>query len=312
MKFRVLALDSNLKAANLKEGLTVYIQDSQTNRIKQWKNVQPTKGVYSGEIELSSDPVLGQWLINVESAGQTLDKNFDVEEYVLPKFEVIVDAQKHATFKEGKVTAIIRSKYTYGKLVKGEVTVSAYPTLYVGSLQPFSQNIIQRKVLPIDGKASVEFDIKKELDLQDEYERDIIIEAVVEETLTGRKQNSTSTVTLHKSKYVVDFVTEYSYYKPGLPYNGFVKVSTHGGVPIQDKVNKVVLKYKYTYDDQTENEEKISLDDNGMAKFSINIEPNATYFSLTAVYLDVTGNHYVSKKEAHNNLYLQAKLKTEK
>jgi CD109 antigen len=53
-------------------------------------------------------------------------------------------------------------RYTYGKAVKGEATVTIYPTYYSGLLQPIFQNPV-RKVVPIDGKANVEFDITKDL-----------------------------------------------------------------------------------------------------------------------------------------------------
>jgi CD109 antigen len=54
------------------------------------------------------------------------------------------------------------ARYTYGKAVRGEATVTIYPTYYSGLLQPIFQNPV-RKVIPIDGKANVEFDITKDL-----------------------------------------------------------------------------------------------------------------------------------------------------
>jgi CD109 antigen len=54
------------------------------------------------------------------------------------------------------------NRYTYGKAVKGEATVTIYPTYYSGLLQPIFQNPV-RKVVPIDGKVNVEFDIAKDL-----------------------------------------------------------------------------------------------------------------------------------------------------
>ena len=46
--------------------------------------------------------------------------------------------------------------------MKGEATVTVYPTYYSGLLQPIFQNPV-RRVVPIDGKAAVEFDIAKDL-----------------------------------------------------------------------------------------------------------------------------------------------------
>lgn len=142
---------------------------------------------------------------------------FEVAEYVLPKFDVSIETSKHHYYKDGKLRATIRSKYTYGRALKGEATVSVYPKTY-GSFQPLISNLITRKVMKIDGKAFFEFDIKDELKFNEDYEQAIAIEAVVEEELTGRKQNTTMEIALHKSKYKIDFVKSSSSYKPGLPF----------------------------------------------------------------------------------------------
>lgn len=116
---------------------------------------------------------------------QTKKYKFEVAEYILPKFDVTIDTPKHQYYKEGKIRATIRTKYTYGKAVKGEVTVSVYPKTY-GSFQPLISNLITRKVHNINGKVFVEFDVKDELNFNEDYEQTIAIEAVVEEELTGK------------------------------------------------------------------------------------------------------------------------------
>lgn len=147
-------------------------------------------------------------------------------EYVLPKFDVSIDTSKHHYYKDGKIRATIRSKYTYGRALKGEATVSVYPKTY-GSFQPLISNLITRKVMKIDGKAFFEFDIKDELNFNEDYEQAIAIEAVVEEEHTGRKQNTTTEIALHKSKYKIDFLKSSSEYKPGLPFTVTVSWNVH-------------------------------------------------------------------------------------
>lgn len=53
-------------------------------------------------------------------------------------------------------------RYTYGKAVKGKAIVSVYPTTVSEIIQPIYQNPL-RKVVPINGKAVVEFDVVKDL-----------------------------------------------------------------------------------------------------------------------------------------------------
>lgn len=78
--------------------------------MKQWNRALTTRGVFSGELELSKNPVLGDWNITVNVLDQVFHKNFQVAEYVLPKFEVTIDVPKHATFKDSIVVATIRAK----------------------------------------------------------------------------------------------------------------------------------------------------------------------------------------------------------
>lgn len=108
-------------------------------------------------------------------------------------------------------------RYTYGKPVRGEATVSIQPKIY-GSFQPVIHDIISRKVIKIDGKGHVEFDMKEDMKITDEYQREFDMEAVVEEELTGRKQTATFTVTLHKYKYTIKNLNSQYSYKPGLPF----------------------------------------------------------------------------------------------
>lgn len=116
-------------------------------------------------------------------------KTIQVAEYVLPKFDVSIDSPEHFNLKDGKVRAIIRSKYTYGKLVKGEAIVSVMPTSYFAwSARPTGDAIIKK--IKIDGKGTVEFDILEDLQTQsDEFKRSInyALTAVVIEELTGMK-----------------------------------------------------------------------------------------------------------------------------
>lgn len=108
--------------------------------------------------------------------------------------------------------------------MKGDATVTVYPTIFSGVIQPIFQNPI-RKVLPIDGSLTVNFDIEKELKLSDEYERTVVIDVRIEEALTGRIQNNSVEIQLHKYDYKVEIIKTADYYKPGLKYTAYVMLN---------------------------------------------------------------------------------------
>nr|XP_029708913.1 CD109 antigen-like isoform X3 [Aedes albopictus] len=312
VRFRVLVLDPNTKPLQKIETVKVHITDGKNNRIKQWNTAKLVKGVFESELALSSAPVLGNWKINVEALGTKKTQEFEVDEYVLPKFEVTVESPGITTLKDGKVKAIVRSKYTYGKPVKGEATVSAYPDFNFHYVQPFERDVITRKTVPIDGKGSVEFDLRDEIKLQGDYTRTIVIEAVVEEELTGRKQNSSTKVKIYDRAYNMELVKSSEKFKPGLPYTAWLKATFQDGAPLQDDTNSVKVTQEFGWPNQNTTEHTYKLDKNGMAKLIIDTETSSDSISFRADYLGSTfylGS--ISQGWVKYSAYMRAKVLTE-
>lgn len=57
---------------------------------------------------------------------------------------------------------VLPFRYTYGKPVKGNVTIAVYPQYRVSYIQPFFTEPV-RKTVPINGKVDVDFNLLKEL-----------------------------------------------------------------------------------------------------------------------------------------------------
>uniref|UniRef100_A0A1S4J5W5 CD109 antigen n=1 Tax=Culex quinquefasciatus TaxID=7176 RepID=A0A1S4J5W5_CULQU len=312
VRFRVLVLDPNTKPLQKVDTIKVHITDGKSNRIKQWSDAKLVKGVFESELALSSAPVLGRWMVNVEVLEKTTTKEFEVDEYVLPKFEVTIESPGITTFKDGKVKAIVRAKYTYGKPVKGEATVSAYPDFRFHYVQPFERDVITRKTVPVDGKGSVEFELRDEIKLEGDYTRDIVIEAVVEEELTGRKQNATTKVKIYDKRYKMELIKSADKFKPGLPYTAWLKASFQDGAPIQDSVNQVEVTQESGWPERNTTKRSYTLDQNGMAKLVVNTDIEADYVEFKAEYLgSVFYLGSISKGWVKTNAYVRAKVLTE-
>jgi hypothetical protein len=66
------------------EPVSLYIEDPNQNRIADIPKIELKKGVYSGELTLSSEPPLGIWHIFVTTkSGQKFSKEFTVERYII-------------------------------------------------------------------------------------------------------------------------------------------------------------------------------------------------------------------------------------
>ncbi|XP_046746805.1 CD109 antigen-like isoform X2 [Diprion similis] len=313
--FRTVILDSRLRPPLSIAELDIYITDGQGNRIKQWKRRTDSKGVFVGELQLSDSPVLGNWKIFINILDQTFEKQFEVAEYVLPKFEVVIDVPKHATFKDSSVTATVRARYTYGKPVKGEATITAYPDIFSGVIQPIFQAPV-RKVVPIDGNVTVNFDIGNELRLTDDYERPIQLEVAVKEALTGRIQNTSAQMILHKHKYTMELVKTAESYKPGLKYTAFIKIAYHDGSPVQDQTNPVQIWYGFSYDQSSYTNITRMLDKHGMIQldFYPPLAANDTSAPLNIEAQYLTLHEWfssINRALSPSGTYIQALLKSE-
>lgn len=138
-------------------------------------------------------------------------------EYVLPKFEAIIESADHFTLDDEKIRAVIRAKYTHGKPLRGSVTVSVMEEESFGCFRRKISTVTKedddgslvKKTFNIDGQETVEFDIAKELKFERnennrwETLRNFKIKADVTEGLTGLVQSIDKTVKVHVDTYEI-------------------------------------------------------------------------------------------------------------
>ncbi|KAG5896879.1 hypothetical protein JTB14_033520 [Gonioctena quinquepunctata] len=315
--FRAIVLNSRLQpAAEVRnELLHIHISDGSGNRVKEWRGVEVIKGVFTGDLKLSENPVLGNWNVSVTIHGQTYNKTIEVAKYIYPKFIVDIETEKHVTFKDNVIRAKINTRSNFGKKVQGETTVTVYPTIYSGVIQPIFQNPI-RKVLEIDGTTSVEFDIERDLGLNDEYERTVIVDVTVEEKPTGRRQNNSVEVHIHKYNYQMQLIKTSDYFKPGLKYTAYVKITNHDGTPVKSDIPEVIVRHGYSRVDEVYEVTKYSLDRNGLVKLEFFTPPNATNgtaLRIEAEFRDLKERiSPVPAAVSYSNTFLQASLESDR
>uniref|UniRef100_A0A0A1WID3 CD109 antigen n=1 Tax=Zeugodacus cucurbitae TaxID=28588 RepID=A0A0A1WID3_ZEUCU len=304
VQFRVLFLDANTRPAKIAKPITIVINDGARNRIKQLQDVKLTKGVYTGEFQLSEQPVLGDWNIEVVVEGQTPEsKSFEVAKYVLPKFEVSVETAKDVAIPDGIIKVTVRSKYTYGKSVEGMATVNIKPTYhhYGMNIQPESS-----KEVYVDGKGHVEFDLVKDLGITAErtYVPPLKVFASMREKLTGNTQNATATVNLHAERYRIEGVNVPNTYQPGKPTKVTIVVKNVDGSPVHDAKNKATLTVNpprdyifrdyLSQDESTHKEDnnilefESNLDEHGMATFEFTLAETDRYYTVKCKFLNTT------------------------
>jgi len=236
-----LLLDADTRPFNASK-VKIFITDGGDNRVKQFDNPKFAKGVHQNELQLSDLPVMGKWNIHVEVDGKKGEKKeFEVAEYVLPKFEFTIEANPDANFKDGKIRAAVKAKYTFGKTAKGNATITA--TCESSSSWSYYRNNFKEvtKTVDIDGKKIVEFDIEKDLGIRDKYqEHTVNLRGTFTEELSGKEQNATAKVQIHITPHKMELKKSGEKFKPGLPFKVTAIVKHHDkNAPVTDPQNPV-------------------------------------------------------------------------
>ncbi|XP_068021293.1 CD109 antigen [Melanerpes formicivorus] len=149
-------------------------------------------------------------------------------EYVLPKFDVTIATPLYYSLREEDVTGVVTARYTYGKPVKGTVTVTCLSLSYWTN----KRNITT--TLEINGSVNVSCNkgMLQSLDADQlwhqgdsVYSEPIEIIAVVTEALTGISHNSSTILFPKQSDYFIEFMDYSRVIKPSLNFIATLKVT---------------------------------------------------------------------------------------
>ncbi|XP_053144598.1 alpha-2-macroglobulin-like isoform X6 [Hemicordylus capensis] len=246
VRFRIVSLNEDFQPLNEKFPL-VYIQDPRRNRLFQWQNVELQGGLKELFFPLSAEPPLGTYKVVLEKApGKTIEKSFNVDEYVLPKFEVMMNVPKIITAIDKELKVTVCGMYTYGKPVPGLVTIKVCRKyLYDWPRGPYygavSDRICEEFSREADGQGCfsqvVQTKVFQLMSLG--YKMNIDVEGQIKEEGTGVKLTSTGSTEITGALSIITFEKMDTYFKPGIPFFGQVKLVDGAEVPLANKTIQI-------------------------------------------------------------------------
>uniref|UniRef100_A0A3Q2R289 C3 and PZP like alpha-2-macroglobulin domain containing 8 n=1 Tax=Fundulus heteroclitus TaxID=8078 RepID=A0A3Q2R289_FUNHE len=258
-------------------------------------------GIVNMSFPLSDQPVFGEWFIFVEVQGQTYNKSFEVQKYVMPKFELVIIPPPYIRDLSLCEQASITARYTFGKPVTGKLTVNMTVNGVGYYRHEMGQPVI--KTMEIKGSANFSLCVKDmmPLDVADHFRGTVSIWASVTSIEGSRQTTFDDSTAVHKQlidiKYSKDTRKQF---KPGLPYKGKIEVTYPDGSPA-DGV-RVRVKAELMSKDNVYTSELISKD--GEASFEIPSIPIAAQHVWLEVFkemadFDVSDVFGVPKDDGH-------------
>ena len=242
---------------------------------------------------------------------QKFTKTFNVDEYILPTFSVDILLPPYATIAKPDVIATVKAAYTYGKPVKGDVTLTVQSN---GAYYHRSIRIKQIKAqLDSDGSVDISVSIVHALNwLSSEEKREVKFTAEVEETLTGKKYEQSSVIKIYREDYKVELIKTANSFKPGLKYVAFFKVAHQDNTPVADGGAALKVMYGFSYNDSDWTKVIETVPQKGVVRVDI-VPPlssnvigwEAEYYGHKYYFENVTG------AQSPSNSFIQLVLKSD-
>uniref|UniRef100_A0A5F4VZD8 Complement C3 n=1 Tax=Callithrix jacchus TaxID=9483 RepID=A0A5F4VZD8_CALJA len=223
---------------------------------------------------------MGQWKIKAyyeNSPQQVFSAEFEVKEYVLPSFEVIVEpAEKfYYIYNEKGLEVTITARFLYGKKVEGtafvifgvqdgEQRISLPDSLSRISIEDGSGDAVLKRQVLLDGVQNPQ--------AEDLVGKSLYVSVtVILHSGSDMVQAERSGIPIVTSPYQIHFTKTPKYFKPGMPFDLMVFVTNPDGSPA----------YRVPVTVQGEDNVQSLTQADGVAKLSINTHPSQKPLSIT-------------------------------
>ncbi|KAF7694847.1 hypothetical protein HF521_006570 [Silurus meridionalis] len=274
VKFRIVSLDSNFFIYS-QTFPTIELQDPNSNRIGQWLNVPTQSGLVDLSYPINSEATNGMYMITVwdENNGQIIE-TFEVKDYVLPTFNVMVQFPSVITILDTEATLRVCAIYTYGKPVNGTVkAVVCQNGINYWWIRPYrtqAPNICRNYTMQTDRTGCAQQVINlKEFALSDSsYDSVLSVQSDVEEYGTGVIMKAFGSAGITTQIITLTFQDSPSVFKPGVKYVGKIKATDANSNPVVQKP----LLLKVSIADTLNSRQELITDDGGIAQFSLDTE----------------------------------------
>uniref|UniRef100_A0A8C3TXJ6 Alpha-2-macroglobulin n=1 Tax=Catharus ustulatus TaxID=91951 RepID=A0A8C3TXJ6_CATUS len=255
-------------------------EDPQRNRVYQWQGVELETGFTQLSFPLTSDPIQGSYKIVVQkSFSSHVEHSFSVEEFVLPRFEVLVKVPKMITIKDNELPVSVCGLYTYGKPVPGSVKVQVCRKFSQSASSCYgkeAESVCEEFTRRVNAHGCVSGVVKTKVFqlLRKGYEMSIEVQGKITEDGTGIEMTGTGSCGITSTMGKIHFDLLDHAYKPGIPLFGMVKLVDGTDAPLANETITITVggnKYKGNYTTDEQGQSWFSIDTISFTELSLEI-----------------------------------------
>ncbi|KAJ0068241.1 hypothetical protein NL108_018177 [Boleophthalmus pectinirostris] len=254
VKVRAFSLNQELRPADRSVFLTFRDPDLEKVDVVEVKDVSNGMPSMQNPFRIPINPKLGIWSIEasyMEHFDTTASTTFEVREYVLPSFTILIEPQKnyvsHDNFQ--RFSFRVSAKYLHGGPVAGGEMFLRYG--FVGRASPvIIPSSVTRERLSSEGDLQVSVNLQTIFSIHETHrtlaelkDQFLYIAVLLREETGGISQEAElRSVKFVQSPYTLGLVSTPPFIKPGLPYNIQVLVKDQLGAPVSGVPVRLVKK----------------------------------------------------------------------
>ena len=201
----------------------IIIENPDGVRVAQWRNVNIEKSM-NLEYQLTNDPVFGIWKSKAVFKGQEEVMEFTVKKYVLPRFVVEVSPPDEILASDNEIKFKVCAKHSTGKAMKAKIRGTSCLEKRCQMFQSNLNSVDCSKIF-----------LKENLTKIPDNTKFVINVTVTENESTYSVSKNVEGSSIMYTPYEIKFESQ-TYFKPGLPYFGKLKLVRHNGKS-QQKTN---------------------------------------------------------------------------
>ncbi|XP_072334707.1 pregnancy zone protein-like isoform X1 [Scyliorhinus torazame] len=295
VKFRIVTLNENFVPIQEKYPF-VTVWDPESNRIGQWRDVEPRQGIVDLTFDLMPEPMKGTYRIEVLKNKGKRDHDFSVQEYVLPKAELKVKLPPKIKITDSTIHIEVCGSYTYGRPVRGMVNGTVCLLTYRVHPSKYCQQVVGKT--DSNGCLSEDLSIKPLRLSRRQHNRGLRASFVLMEEGTGIPIQAFAMSEIVTEITKITFEEMEGYFRKDLQYTGQIRMQYSTGGPIS---NATI----YLFNSLKPGAEKVSTDENGIASFSLDTSSwGSRPVAFTAIYQgQYQGNEYRNTLPHHQSAH---------
>ncbi|KAL9705659.1 hypothetical protein quinque_009177 [Culex quinquefasciatus] len=256
--------------------------------------------IFQSQLEIANQSNLGNWSITAIVRGEEHTRKFMVDEYKLPQHEIRISSPGVSTLDDEMMTVDVDAWYTFGKPIKGEITVTA--------------GNVQKVVTKFNGRLRSTFRIQDVVNSVDSDSTVTEVDVSLRELHTKKIFTATETILIFRKPHKVILKQSSKQFVPGHPYRCWLRFTDPFGGPPKNLPRQVTLNVSYEGNGKLPMIKELHLTPNGdgIVPLVLSIPEKATHAELIVRGEGIDEQFFLHSGPLHAPGFFQASLLTDK